>query len=133
MKKGYANSLIGVGIASSLYHSSRVKLRKYRRWADYTMTATTTVGREPKVVNGCISIVFTNPATHGFSCSHWDDGDICPEVVAVTVTDANDMLGGEDHMDSREREALGSVLGRPEANDDVSGEEKTRLGRLEII
>ncbi|KAL6189971.1 hypothetical protein ACLB2K_036372 [Fragaria x ananassa] len=41
--KLYANSLIGVGVASSLYHSSRGKLRKYLRWADYTMIATATV------------------------------------------------------------------------------------------
>lgn len=39
----YANSLIGVGIASSLYHASRGKLRKYLRWVDYTMIATTTI------------------------------------------------------------------------------------------
>ncbi|KAJ6899110.1 hypothetical protein NC652_025563 [Populus alba x Populus x berolinensis] len=41
--KLYANSLIGVGVASSLYHSSRGKLRKYLRWFDYTMIATATV------------------------------------------------------------------------------------------
>ncbi|KAL5553428.1 hypothetical protein UlMin_040829 [Ulmus minor] len=41
--KIYANSLIGVGVASSLYHSSRGRLRKYLRWADYTMIATATV------------------------------------------------------------------------------------------
>ncbi|KAF5777286.1 hypothetical protein HanXRQr2_Chr12g0533861 [Helianthus annuus] len=41
--KLYANSLIGVGIASSLYHSSKGRLRKYLRWADYTMIATATV------------------------------------------------------------------------------------------
>ncbi|PON98140.1 fold protein [Trema orientale] len=41
--KLYANSLIGVGVASSLYHSSRGKLRKYLRWVDYTMIATATV------------------------------------------------------------------------------------------
>ncbi|GFY96378.1 hypothetical protein Acr_11g0006840 [Actinidia rufa] len=41
--KLYANSLIGVGVASSLYHASRGRLRKYLRWADYTMIATTTV------------------------------------------------------------------------------------------
>ncbi|XP_051145422.1 uncharacterized protein LOC127261219 [Andrographis paniculata] len=41
--KIYANSLIGVGIASSLYHVSRGKLRKYFRWADYTMIAMATV------------------------------------------------------------------------------------------
>ncbi|XP_011621183.1 uncharacterized protein LOC18421941 isoform X2 [Amborella trichopoda] len=39
----YANSLIGVGIASSLYHTSRGEIRKYLRWADYTMIATATV------------------------------------------------------------------------------------------
>ncbi|KAF2919797.1 hypothetical protein DAI22_08g162500 [Oryza sativa Japonica Group] len=39
----YANSLIGVGIASSLYHTSRGRIRKYMRWADYTMIATTTL------------------------------------------------------------------------------------------
>ncbi|XP_058184356.1 uncharacterized protein LOC131301880 isoform X1 [Rhododendron vialii] len=41
--KLYASSLIGVGIASSLYHASRGKLRRYLRWADYTMIATSTV------------------------------------------------------------------------------------------
>jgi predicted membrane channel-forming protein YqfA (hemolysin III family) len=41
--KLYANSLIGVGVVSSLYHSSRGKLRKYLRWFDYTMIATATV------------------------------------------------------------------------------------------
>ncbi|GAV63128.1 hypothetical protein CFOL_v3_06649 [Cephalotus follicularis] len=41
--KLYANSLIGVGVASSLYHCSRGKLRKYLRWADYTMIATASV------------------------------------------------------------------------------------------
>ncbi|XP_044501894.1 uncharacterized protein LOC123222931 [Mangifera indica] len=39
----YANSLIGVGVASSVYHSSKGRLRKYFRWADYTMIATATV------------------------------------------------------------------------------------------
>ncbi|KAK1390072.1 Cytosolic fe-s cluster assembly factor nar1 [Heracleum sosnowskyi] len=41
--KIYANSLIGVGVASSLYHVSRGSMRKYTRWADYTMIATATV------------------------------------------------------------------------------------------
>ncbi|KAK6922215.1 hypothetical protein RJ641_012722 [Dillenia turbinata] len=41
--KLYANSLIGVGVASSLYHSSRGKVRQYLRWFDYTMIATATV------------------------------------------------------------------------------------------
>lgn len=41
--KLYANSLIGVGVASSLYHSSSGKIRKYLRWFDYTMIATATI------------------------------------------------------------------------------------------
>lgn len=41
--KMYANSLIGVGVASSLYHSSRGRMRKYLRWVDYTMIATTSL------------------------------------------------------------------------------------------
>ncbi|KAK1419864.1 hypothetical protein QVD17_29257 [Tagetes erecta] len=41
--KLYANSLIGVGIVSSVYHASKGRLRKYLRWADYTMIATATV------------------------------------------------------------------------------------------
>lgn len=39
----YANSLVGVGIASGLYHSSKGEVRKFLRWADYTMIATTTL------------------------------------------------------------------------------------------
>lgn len=39
----YANSLIGVGVASSVYHSSRGEVRKYLRWLDYTMIATATI------------------------------------------------------------------------------------------
>ncbi|KAL0906905.1 hypothetical protein M5K25_025436 [Dendrobium thyrsiflorum] len=39
----YANSLIGVGVASSLYHCSRGKVRRFFRWADYTMIATASV------------------------------------------------------------------------------------------
>jgi len=41
--KLYANSLIGVGVASSLYHTSRGRLRKYLRWVDYSMIASSTV------------------------------------------------------------------------------------------
>lgn len=41
--KLYANSLIGVGVASSLYHASRGRVRKYLRWADYTMIAAASV------------------------------------------------------------------------------------------
>ncbi|GMH26261.1 hypothetical protein Nepgr_028104 [Nepenthes gracilis] len=41
--KLYANSLVGVGVASSLYHSSRGRIRKFLRWIDYTMIAAATV------------------------------------------------------------------------------------------
>ncbi|XP_021727283.1 uncharacterized protein LOC110694418 [Chenopodium quinoa] len=41
--KLYANSLIGVGVASSMYHCSRGRIRKFLRWVDYTMIATATV------------------------------------------------------------------------------------------
>lgn len=41
--KLYANSLVGVGVASSLYHSSRGRWRRFLRWVDYTMIATATV------------------------------------------------------------------------------------------
>ncbi|KAG4912177.1 hypothetical protein AAZX31_19G061200 [Glycine max] len=49
--KLYANSLIGVGVASSIYHSSRGRLRKFLRWVDYTMIATTTI---------CLSMALRN-------------------------------------------------------------------------
>ncbi|XP_020239517.1 uncharacterized protein LOC109818453 isoform X2 [Cajanus cajan] len=49
--KLYANSLIGVGVASSVYHSSRGRLRKFLRWVDYTMIAATTV---------CLSMALRN-------------------------------------------------------------------------
>lgn len=39
----YANSLVGVGVASSMYHTSRGEVRKVFRWADYAMIATTAV------------------------------------------------------------------------------------------
>ncbi|KAG6396734.1 hypothetical protein SASPL_142891 [Salvia splendens] len=39
----YGNSLIGVGVASSLYHVSRGTWRKYLRWADRMMIATSTL------------------------------------------------------------------------------------------
>ncbi|EPS57445.1 hypothetical protein M569_17372, partial [Genlisea aurea] len=41
--KIYASSLVGVGVASSLYHASNGEWRKYLRWADYTMIATASV------------------------------------------------------------------------------------------
>ncbi|GAB2215737.1 hypothetical protein Droror1_Dr00020135 [Drosera rotundifolia] len=41
--KLYANSFVGVGVASSLYHSSREILRRYLRWLDYTMIAATSL------------------------------------------------------------------------------------------
>ncbi|PIM97581.1 hypothetical protein CDL12_29947 [Handroanthus impetiginosus] len=41
--KIYANSIIGVGLASGFYHASKGKLKRYLRWADYTMIATATM------------------------------------------------------------------------------------------
>ncbi|XP_002971740.2 uncharacterized protein LOC9640266 isoform X2 [Selaginella moellendorffii] len=40
VSKFYADSLIGVGVASSLYHASRGKSRQLLRRGDYTMIAT---------------------------------------------------------------------------------------------
>eukprot|EP00252_Welwitschia_mirabilis_P012810 TRINITY_DN28344_c0_g1_i1.p1 TRINITY_DN28344_c0_g1~~TRINITY_DN28344_c0_g1_i1.p1 ORF type:complete len:275 (+),score=58.66 TRINITY_DN28344_c0_g1_i1:33-857(+) len=39
----YANSLVGVGVASSMYHMSRGESRKLWRWADYAMIAMASV------------------------------------------------------------------------------------------
>ncbi|XP_024381565.1 uncharacterized protein [Physcomitrium patens] len=39
----YSNSLIGVGLASTLYHTSRGEVRKSTRWGDYAMIATSTL------------------------------------------------------------------------------------------
>lgn len=39
----YGNSIIGVGIASSLYHSSRGDIRKVLRFCDYAMIATSSL------------------------------------------------------------------------------------------
>eukprot|EP00850_Spirogloea_muscicola_P004512 SM000019S05056 [mRNA] locus=s19:730505:731210:+ [translate_table: standard] len=47
----YANSLVGVGLASTAYHVSRGKLRKYFRWGDYAMIAACTM---------CLSRVLKN-------------------------------------------------------------------------
>jgi len=55
----FGNSIIGVGIASSLYHSSRGDLRKYFRFCDYAMIATSTVVRNSlHLLALCIDIRF---------------------------------------------------------------------------
>ncbi|KAG0582696.1 hypothetical protein M758_3G079000 [Ceratodon purpureus] len=46
----YANSLIGVGMASTLYHTSRGEVRKCTRWGDYAMIATSTLCMSSAVV-----------------------------------------------------------------------------------
>ncbi|MCO5612520.1 hypothetical protein L7F22_066788 [Adiantum nelumboides] len=38
--KMYANSIVGVGVASSLYHTSRGEIRRVFRWGDYVMIST---------------------------------------------------------------------------------------------
>lgn len=58
----YANSLIGVGVASSLYHTSRGKLRKYLRWADYAMIATATVCLSRALRNENSTLLMTTSA-----------------------------------------------------------------------
>ncbi|KAI4381470.1 hypothetical protein MLD38_007539 [Melastoma candidum] len=62
--KLYANSLVGVGVASAMYHSSRGKLRRFLRWIDYTMIATTTVclsaavrNENPKVLMAASALI----------------------------------------------------------------------------
>ncbi|KAM0952695.1 hypothetical protein DsansV1_C02g0015861 [Dioscorea sansibarensis] len=47
----YANSLIGVGLVSSLYHFSRGAVRKIFRWADYTTIAATSMCLSTAVSN----------------------------------------------------------------------------------
>jgi hypothetical protein len=39
----YSNSIIGVGVASTLYHTSRGESRRFFRFCDYSMIATTTM------------------------------------------------------------------------------------------
>lgn len=62
--KLYANSLIGVGVASSLYHASRGHIRKYLRWADYSMIAAASVclsralrNENPKLLTAATALV----------------------------------------------------------------------------
>lgn len=64
----YANSLVGVGIASGLYHSSRGEVRKILRWADYTMIATTTLVSHIFSLKGCSVIrICTSQQTYMLS------------------------------------------------------------------
>jgi predicted membrane channel-forming protein YqfA (hemolysin III family) len=46
----YSNSIIGVGVASTLYHTSRGESRRFFRFCDYSMIATTTMVRVPPVL-----------------------------------------------------------------------------------
>lgn len=41
--KMYANSIVGVGLASGFYHSSKGDARHFFRWGDYAMIATSTL------------------------------------------------------------------------------------------
>ncbi|WOG86474.1 hypothetical protein DCAR_0205680 [Daucus carota subsp. sativus] len=62
--KLYALSLIGVGVASSLYHASRRRLRIYLRWDDYATIATAVVGYifyaiKPKLLMAALDLVLS--------------------------------------------------------------------------
>lgn len=46
----YSNSIIGVGVASTLYHTSRGESRRFFRFCDYSMIATTTMVRVPPIL-----------------------------------------------------------------------------------
>ncbi|CAI9779146.1 unnamed protein product [Fraxinus pennsylvanica] len=107
--KLYANSLIGVGIASSVYHASRGKLRKYLRWADYTMIATATVclsralrNENPKLLTAAsafflpiqplmVSAVHTGIMEVAFAKRAFQDPDLR---MAYNVHKMSSLLGG---------------------------------------
>nr|XP_017240875.1 PREDICTED: uncharacterized protein LOC108213583 isoform X2 [Daucus carota subsp. sativus] len=79
--KLYAHSLIGVGVALSLYFKRKIK--KTFEMADYATIVAATVclsralrDEKPKAFNGSISFGFTHPASKGVSCSHRNDVDI---------------------------------------------------------
>ncbi|CAL0314917.1 unnamed protein product [Lupinus luteus] len=107
--KLYANSLIGVGVASSVYHSSRGKLRKYLRWIDYTMIATATVclsralrNENPKILMAAtaaflpvqplmVSLIHTGMMEVAFAKRALKDPDLR---MAHTVHKMSSLLGG---------------------------------------
>jgi predicted membrane channel-forming protein YqfA (hemolysin III family) len=49
----YANSIIGVGMASTMYHISRGEARKYTRWGDYAMIAASTLCLSTAIKREC--------------------------------------------------------------------------------
>ncbi|CAK9210692.1 unnamed protein product [Sphagnum jensenii] len=49
----YANSVIGVGMASTMYHVSRGEARKYTRWGDYAMIAASTLCLSTAIKREC--------------------------------------------------------------------------------
>ncbi|KAK4263966.1 hypothetical protein QN277_029311 [Acacia crassicarpa] len=107
--KIYANSLIGVGVASSMYHGSRGKLRRFLRWVDYTMIATATVclsralrNENPKVLMAAtaailpvqplmVSLVHTGMMEVAFAKRALKDPDLR---MAHTVHKMSGLLGG---------------------------------------
>ncbi|KAF7827668.1 fold protein [Senna tora] len=107
--KLYANSLIGVGVASSIYHCSRGRLRKFLRWVDYTMIATTTVclsralrNENPKLLMAAtavflpvqplmVSVVHTGMMEVAFAKRALKDPDLR---TAHTVHKMSSLLGG---------------------------------------
>ncbi|KAL2951587.1 hypothetical protein AAZX31_19G061200 [Glycine max] len=107
--KLYANSLIGVGVASSIYHSSRGRLRKFLRWVDYTMIATTTIclsmalrNENPKLLMAAsaiclpvnpmmVSVIHTGMMEVAFARRALKDPDLR---MAHTVHKTSSLLGG---------------------------------------
>ncbi|CAJ1932433.1 unnamed protein product [Sphenostylis stenocarpa] len=107
--KLYANSLIGVGVASSMYHSSRGRMRKFLRWVDYTMIATTTVclsmalrNENPKLLMAAsaiflpvnpmmVSVIHTGMMEVAFAKRALKDPDLR---MAHTVHKMSSLLGG---------------------------------------
>ncbi|KAK7273902.1 hypothetical protein RIF29_14969 [Crotalaria pallida] len=107
--KLYANSLIGVGVASSVYHCSRGRLRKYLRWIDYTMIATATVclsralrNENPKLLMAAtaaflpvqplmVSLIHTGMMEVAFAKRALKDPDLR---MAHTVHKMSSLLGG---------------------------------------
>ncbi|KAK7310098.1 hypothetical protein RJT34_07363 [Clitoria ternatea] len=107
--KLYANSLIGVGLASSMYHSSRGNLRKFLRWVDYTMIATATLclsnalrTENPKLLMAAsaavlpvnpmmVSVIHTGMMEVAFAKRALEDPDLR---MAHTVHKMSSLLGG---------------------------------------
>ncbi|KAJ7565540.1 hypothetical protein O6H91_02G064800 [Diphasiastrum complanatum] len=59
----YADSVVGVGLASSLYHSSRGEIRNVLRWGDYVMIAAANLCLSRVLHKGKSNMLFLASAT----------------------------------------------------------------------